>query len=368
MKRTKTERVLLLMVVLVGLLIVVVMLRRSPIDDGFAVRDVAKQVSRVTHVANEQIGRDESSSESAQLTPAQAGVGSSLPSSTPDETDPGQALIAGNGELVHPVQTNNSQATPLELVWIPPGTFLMGSSPYEKSRGRYEGPETSVAISYGFWLGKYEVTTWQYQDTAGRLPTMWVALQLEDKRNDLPVTNVTWQEAMNFCRLLTQREREAATLPHGYAYRLPTEAEWEYACRAGTNTRFSFGDDPDYLAIASYAWFASNSEGRAHSVGGKLPNPWGLYDMHGNVSEWCLDWLGDYPGGAVTNPLGTIPGSVFALRGGTFHFEAYGCRSAHRGRCISPANSEFGPGRGAPSVSVGFRVALAPNLPVIAPE
>ena len=240
----------------------------------------------------------------------------------------------------------------------------MGSSPYEKSRGRYEGPETSVTIGYGFWLGKYEVTIWQYKNTAGRLPRMY----LPNQGNDLPVTNVEWQEAMNFCRLLTQRELEAGTLPHNYAYRLPTEAEWEYACRAGTNTRFSFGDDPNHVAIASYAWFAANSEGWAQPVGGKLPNPWGLYDMHGNVSEWCLDWLGDYPGAAVTNPLGAIPGDVFAIRGGASHFPAYACRSASRGRSTLSANSEFGRGRGAPAINVGFRVALAPNLPVNAPE
>ena len=344
-KKNKSGPLLGAMVVLVALLMVLVTRMRSPIDDRFAVRDVAQQATRLTHVANEEIGRDDSASssiqESAQSPRSQSGDGTSTPRSILDQPDPEYSLLGGNGESVHPAHTNDPQATPLELVWIPPGTFLMGSSPYEKSRGRYEGPETSVTIGYGFWLGKYEVTIWQYKNTAGRLPRKW-ADQFNDTDNDLPVDNVTWQEAMNFCRLLTQREREASTLPHGYAYRLPTEAEWEYACRAGTNTRFSFGDDPNYVEIASYAWFEANSEGRAHRVGGKLPNPWGLYDMHGNVSEWCLDWLGDYPGGAVTNPLGAIPGDVFAIRGGASHFPAYACRSASRGRSTQSANSEFG--------------------------
>jgi formylglycine-generating enzyme required for sulfatase activity len=372
MKGIRTKNALLFgtLVILVALLTVLVTLRRSPSDGGVAVGSVAKQATRVTNESTEEIRRDDSSSiqESIQLTPSEDRRGTNMARVTPDQTDQANALIGGDGEFVHPAHTNNPLATPLELVWIAPGTFVMGSSPYEKSRGRYEGPETSVTIGYGFWLGKYEVTIWQYKNTAGRLPRKWLADEFKDTGNDFPVTNVEWQEAMNFCRLLTQREREAGTLPDGYAYRLPTEAEWEYACRAGTNTRFSFGDDPNYVAIASYAWFAANSEGWAHPVGGKLPNPWGLYDMHRNVTEWCLDWLGDYPGGAVTNPLGAIPGDVFARRGGASHFPAHGCRSASRGRSISSANSEFGRGRGAPAINVGFRVALAPNLPVNAPE
>ena len=114
------------------------------------------------------------------------------------------------------------------------------------------------------------------------------------KGPDLPVESVSWHEAMAFCEKLTQREREAGRLPEGYEYTLPTEAQWEYACRAGTTTRFSFGDSDSDLG--DYGWYGGNSSYTTHPVGEKLANPWGLYDMHGNVQEWCRDWYGNYPG------------------------------------------------------------------------
>ncbi len=110
-----------------------------------------------------------------------------------------------------------------------------------------------------------------------------------------PVEEVSWNDATNYCAKLTARERAGGRLPAGYIYGLPMEAEWEYACRAGTTTRFSYGDDPNYTQLGNYAWYWENSGGKTHAVGQKLPNPWGLYDMYGSVWECCLDWYGPYP-------------------------------------------------------------------------
>jgi formylglycine-generating enzyme required for sulfatase activity len=136
------------------------------------------------------------------------------------------------------------------------------------------------------------------------------------------VESVTWEVAVEFCRKLSEKTRKAV--------RLPTEAEWEYACRAGTKTRFSFGDSDSVLG--DYAWYASNSGGKAHPVGQKKPNPWGLYDMHGNVWEWCADWYEEYPSGAVTDPQGAASGSQRVSRGGFWDRGAGLCRAAFRAR------------------------------------
>jgi formylglycine-generating enzyme required for sulfatase activity len=134
----------------------------------------------------------------------------------------------------------------------------------------------------------------------------------------------------------------------GRVYRLPTEAEWEYACRAGTTTKYSFGDDDTQLG--DYAWFSKNSRDRTHPVGGKKPNAWGLYDMHGNVWEWCQDWYGAYPSGTVTDPTGATSGSDRVNRGGSWDLTALICRSTHRYGGLNPS-IRFS--------SRGFRVCLS---------
>ena len=141
-----------------------------------------------------------------------------------------------------------------------------------------------------------------------------------------PVEAVSWDDAVEFFRKLSALPAEKAA---GYVYRLPTEAEWEYACRAGTMTEYSFGNDESELG--DYAWHASNSGNTTHPVGSKQPNPWGLHDMHGNVWEWCQDWHGDYPRGAVTDPTGPSSGSFRVLRGGGWVHGSEYCRSANRG-------------------------------------
>jgi formylglycine-generating enzyme required for sulfatase activity len=179
-----------------------------------------------------------------------------------------------------------------------------------------------------------------------------------------PVESVSWEDAVAYCAALTEREREAGRIAANAVYRLPTEAEWEYACRAWTSTRFSYGDDPGYTNLTHYAWYYDNSEGQTHPVGQKLPNPWGLHDMHGNVWEWCQDRFDYYAGGIALDPQGPSVGSDRVVRGGSWRgwFEGAGrCRSAYRstaaripgsalsGSALSwPQVSERSDGRGGP--------------------
>ena len=222
---------------------------------------------------------------------------------------------------------------PAGMVWIPPGTFTMGSPPSERGRFYHEGPQTVVTISKGFWLGKYEVTQREYVAVMGTNPSYFTG------DLDRPVEQVTWYDAVEYCNRLTARERAAGRLPAGYEYRLPTEAQWEYACRAGTTTRFSFGDAlecDDLCGACSIAdrymwWCGNNTPYGTKRVGQKLPNAWGLYDMHGNVWEWCEDWYSDrLPGGSVTDPTGPSLGSYRVFRGGSWSYNGQYCRSAVR--------------------------------------
>jgi len=230
------------------------------------------------------------------------------------------------------------------MIWVPSGEFVMGSPTTEKDNDLDEGPQTRVVLPVGFWIGRCEVTQTEYEAVMGKNPSD----HLGDGRR--PVEKVNWLEAVEYCRKRTEREREAGWLPADYAFRLPSEAEWEYACRAGTSTRFSFGDDPGGTLAGDYAWFTGNSESATHAVGMKKPNPWGLYDMHGNVWEWCLDrWSGALPGGAMTNRVLIPDGTLRVVRGGSWLYEARFCRSANRDTCgILNRCSD-----------VGFRVVLA---------
>lgn len=216
------------------------------------------------------------------------------------------------------------QTPPTNMVFIAANTFLMGSPASEAGRNANEGPQTLVTLSRGFWIGQHEVTQGEYLAVTGTNPSEFPG--------DLsrPVSSVSWPDATNYCALLTERERAAGRIPVGSRYRLPTEAEWECAARAGTATRFSYGDDPGNANLGQYAWTIQNSGFTVHPVGQKLPNPWGLYDMHGNVWEWTQDWLGPLPGGAVTDPQGpaTNPIGWKVTRGGSFDQGDY--RSATR--------------------------------------
>ena len=199
----------------------------------------------------------------------------------------------------------------LVLVPIEGGTFSMGSI----SGNSDEQPVTTVTLS-PFWLAKTEVTQKQWEAVMGGNPSHF-------KGGQLPVENVTWDDAMEFCRKLTERERQAGRLPTGTIYTLPTEAQWEYACRAGTTG--------DYAGeVDAMAWYDKNSGAATHAVGTKQANAWGLHDMHGNVWEWCLDRYGPYFGGGVTDPKGVPSGTIRVYRGGSWFHEAILARSAYR--------------------------------------
>jgi formylglycine-generating enzyme required for sulfatase activity len=268
----------------------------------------------------------------------------------------------------HKLLTTPSGPTPSfagNLAWIPCGTFTMGSPASELWRFSAEGPQTQVAISQGFWMGKYEVTQGEYLGVMGSNPSYFTG--------DLsrPVEGVSWNDAVAYCAALTARERSAGRLPAGYVYRLPTEAEWEYACRAGTTTAFHYGPalrsgmanfsgpyEYPPCAGAAFPYGCYNPSGtylgRTTTVGSYAPNAWGLYDMHGNVWEWCQDrWSSSLPGGSVTDPQGPTTGSYRVIRGGGWTYYASYCRSAIR-------NYEYPTDRYG---DVGFRVILAPGQP-----
>jgi formylglycine-generating enzyme required for sulfatase activity len=212
----------------------------------------------------------------------------------------------------------------MEFVWIEPGFFAMGSPESETGRAPDEGPQHQVTVTNGFYLGKFEVTQAQWEAVIGTAP--WSGQ--EDVRADpsSPAVYITRNDVEAFVR-----ELNLAT--GAETYRLPTEAEWEYACRAGTTTRWSFGDDESQAG--AYAWFAYNTCGvgecYAHGVGSKKANPWGLYDMHGNVAEYCQDWWYTYTAEARTDPTGPSNGTICAIRGGDIKGVASSIRSAERG-------------------------------------
>ena len=228
------------------------------------------------------------------------------------------------------------------MVWIPAGRFTMGSPESERGRSDAEGPQTRVTLTQSFWMNKYEVTQGQYLAVMGNNPSFFNGLRNDiDYGTDLnrPVESVLWDDAVDYCQKLTRQEREAGHLSEEWEYRLPTEAEWEYSCRAGTTTRYSFGaawdcdDGCDFCGLLDqYMWWCGNNEPNGTKrVGQKLPNPWGLYDMHGNVWEWCQNWWSDnLPGGSVTDPNGPELGSFRVFRGGYWVSIAWICRSAGR--------------------------------------
>lgn len=207
--------------------------------------------------------------------------------------------------------------------------------------GSFLRMQQRVTLTQDYWLGKFEVTQAEYEALMGTNPSHFVG---DPAR---PVDKVSHAAAVAFCELLTQRERASGRLPIGYEYRLPTETEWEYACRAGSTNHFSFGDDE---ALADqHAWTEENSEGSTHPVGLKSPNPWGLHDMHGNVWEWCQDWFADVPDADSTDPTGPAVGQYKVFRGGGWNHEIKFARASNR-FMMAPSNGIY---------FVGFRLALA---------
>lgn len=254
----------------------------------------------------------------------------------------------------------------LEMVEIKAGEFMMGSP--EEEVGRQDDEKLhKVMLTKDFWMGKTEVTNAQYRAV--------MKIPQNSSDDEYPVTNVTWTEAMEFCRELTRLQREAGRLPKEYEYTLPTEAQWEYACRAGTKTAFNNGknlkggilgilrdksthDDKDLWDIANYdfRYYKNGIIMHRHSssidpVGCLKPNGCWLYDMHGNVSEWCLDWYEHYyHHGLPENPKGPTNGRVRVIRGGSWRNDAEHCRSAARMAQPPNAREEW----------LGFRIVCVP--------
>jgi formylglycine-generating enzyme required for sulfatase activity len=225
-------------------------------------------------------------------------------------------------------------AKPLEMVYIEPGTFMMGSQSEEVGRDDDEGPQHQVTLTNGFYMGKYEVTQAQWEAVMGSNPSYF-----SGKPNN-PVEQVSWDDCQTFIQILNLLYPE-------YTFRLPTEAEWEYTCRAGTTTRFYWGEDPNDTQIKDYTWYDSPSGTK--EVGGKLPNAWGLYDMSGNVWEWCQDWYGSYGSSSQINPTGPNSGSARINRSGSNSANVVNYRSAYRRP--STVNNRYD--------NIGFRLVLS---------
>ncbi len=232
----------------------------------------------------------------------------------------------------------------VKFCWCPPGTFTMGSPPDEPKR-RSDETQVAVTLTKGFWIGKFEVTQGQWKRASGKLPGELTVAGADG--DDFPVYNVNYPEAEAFCRRLTEMGHESGDLPISWEIRLPTEAQWEYACRAGTKTATAFGDN----LSSSQANFRGK---RAAAVGSYPANAWGLHDMHGNVYEWCRDWYHQKLPGGTDPDLSSMkgrpnPDGTFSRvrRGGAWVDDGQACRSAARHR--------FEPARR--SDHIGFRVA-----------
>jgi formylglycine-generating enzyme len=282
----------------------------------------------------------------------------------------------------------------LDMPWIAHGTFIMGSPSIETGRKPDESPETVATITKGFWLGKTELTVGQWKAVMGESLMEHVIKMLNDEtvydfggqkkklreymnfnpgdpdrimanENDsIPMYFVSWDDAMEYCEKLTALEKQKGHLPNGYEYNLPTEAQWEYACRAGTTTATFNGplviEGRNAPVLNDISWYAGNSsvnyygkklgnsEAGPRNAGQKKPNAWGLQDMPGNIWEWCRDWYGIYPGGNVTDPTGAVTGTGRVNRGGSWGSGASSERSASR---ASNPKSEK-------SAYRGFRIAL----------
>jgi formylglycine-generating enzyme required for sulfatase activity len=212
-------------------------------------------------------------------------------------TEPGEIVINSVG---------------MKLAYIPPGNFTMGSPNTEPGRIPNE-TRRQVTFARGFRIGATEVTQKEWRLIMGTNPAFF-------EGNDLPVERITWHEAVEYCRRLSKKEKKR--------YRLPTEAEWEYACRAGTTTPYYTGRNE--AALAAAGWYLRNSGNQSHAVGRKKPNPWGLYDMHGNVSEWCAARPDGERGNSTSVQLDGEEKALRDLRGGSWGLTASECRSASR--------------------------------------
>ena len=245
-------------------------------------------------------------------------------------------------ESLIPLETLRKERPELgipEFVHCDAGEFMMGGVKFDS-----EMPVHNVRISAPFWVGKYAVTQKQFLSVMGTNPAAWQ----DDLEN--PVEQVTWDEAAAFCAKLN--DSCASFLPEGYHFDLPTEAQWEYACRAGTTTEFWWGDIP----LTGKMNFSESKYGRPIRVGSYASNPWGIFDMNGNVWEWCKDWYGAYCERDEIDPVGPMSGQLRVVRGGSYFNRADDCRSAHRHEWVGPRYRH---------ADYGFRVVISKERKVV---
>lgn len=249
----------------------------------------------------------------------------------------GLVTALAQSDIPQPGQSFTLSSPGITMIWVAPGSFRM-SDPLGA------GDDTQVTLTHGYWLGRTEVTQAQWQAVISQVPVLQnTPLPSYYKGSNRPVEQVPWTAVMEFCAALTEFERTAGRLPAGYAYTLPTEAQWEYAARPGAATcRVGLLD--------AFSWYKLNSSSTTHPVAQKQPNALGFCDMQGNVNEWCRDWYAPYPGGTVVDPVGPAIGVYRVVRGASSFSTAGSCRVDMRWY-------------GAPYIkgyATGFRLALAP--------
>ena len=262
---------------------------------------------------------------------------------------------AGNSAIAERVVTVSKDKTvlaetPLQLIWVEPGTFTMGSPESEPARNSRE-TQHQVTLTKDYWLAKYELTQAQWKAVMGTDPSRF-------KGDNLPVEQVSWADAKAFCEKLQEQESAAGRVPAGYTYQLPTEAQWEYACRAGTTTATAFGNSLSSTQANFNGNYPYNGGaigphlGKTAIVGSYPANAWGFHDMHGNVQEWCSDKYGVYPSQSVSDPTGPTTGDKRVYRDSWWNANLGGYyRSAFRGW-------NYPGGKGS---HLGFRLCLSPT-------
>jgi len=219
-------------------------------------------------------------------------------------------------------QSSFTNSIGMEFNKIPAGTFTMGGDP-QSSKTQKNEPAHQVTITKSFYMGIYEVTQEQWTEIMGENPSKFNTTTLGHDASKNPVEGIIWEKAQEFIKKLNEKEGTDK-------YRLPTEAEWEYACRAGSKGKYCFGNAD--FRLGRYAWYRKNSDDKTHPVGQKKPNDWGLYDMHGNVWEWCQDWYGEdyYQSSPGSDPTGPEIGTDRVIRGSSWRYTARYCRSSRR--------------------------------------
>ncbi len=250
-----------------------------------------------------------------------------------DESEPDKDQSPKKTLSVEEIESPITNSIGMKFEYIPPDTFMMGSLPDEPGRDKDERCY-EVTLSQGFYMQTTEVTQGQWQAVMGKNPSNFF-----DCGDNCPVEGVSWYDVQQFIKELNKKENTAK-------YRLPTEAQWEYASRAGSVSWFCFGDDETKLK--DYAWFQDNSQGKTHPVAQKKPNTWNLYDMHGNVWEWCKNWDGEYPSKATFDPTGPKKGSFRVVRGGSWYYPLLDARCANRFYML-PGQSNY---------NLGFRLVM----------